>query len=50
MIAMIALLFGALGVVAQLFGFRWLIGILLLLGVIGGEFSYSLPEVSAISR
>jgi hypothetical protein len=45
-IGMAALLFGSLGVIAQFFGFPWLIGVLCFMGAVGGVLSYTLPEIS----
>ena len=46
-IGLIALLFGALGIIAQAAGIKWLIGILVLLGASGSLLSYFLPEITA---
>ena len=46
-IGLIALLFGALGIIAQAVGIKWLIGILVLLGASGSLLSYFLPEITA---
>ncbi|MDJ0831742.1 MAG: MFS transporter [Desulfobacterales bacterium] len=46
-IGLIALLFGALGIIAQAVGINWLIGILVLLGASGSLLSYFLPEITA---
>jgi hypothetical protein len=43
-IGLVALGFGALGMVAQVFSVTWLIGALVLLGSIGGLLGYSLPD------
>lgn len=46
-IGLVALIFGALGMVAQLLGVAWLIGALVVLGSIGGLLGYSLPDASS---
>ena len=41
----VTLIFGILGVIAQVFGIRTLIVILILLGITGAAISFFLPEI-----
>jgi len=45
-IGLIVLLFGMLGLIAQTFGLPWLIGTLVVMGLLGSALSYALPEAS----
>jgi hypothetical protein len=46
-IGLVALVFGALGMLAHLFAIEWLIGALVILSLIGGLIGYSLPDPSS---